>query len=121
MRLPKAITADDDQGHGRHEGGREQARGTNKPPIDRLVTKPRMIRLMQGGIVSAMTAEAASSATASPGLLPGLPCRGDQNGTHGRDVGHLGPRYAGEDHHAQDHDDVKAAAQAADPPLQETR
>ena len=40
----------------------------NSPPIDRLATKPRMIRLMQGGMVSAMTAEAASSATALPGF-----------------------------------------------------
>jgi len=39
---------------------------TNRPPIDRLATKPRMIRLMQGGMVSAITAEAASSATAPP-------------------------------------------------------
>src|ERR1700685_22149 len=41
---------------------------TNNPPIDRLATKPRMIRLMQGGMVSAITAEAASSATALPGF-----------------------------------------------------
>ena len=41
---------------------------TNNPPIDRLATKPRMIRLMQGGIASAMTADAASSATAPPGF-----------------------------------------------------
>ena len=41
---------------------------TNNPPIDRLATKPRMMRLMQGGIASAMTAEAASSATAPPGF-----------------------------------------------------
>ena len=41
---------------------------TNNPPIDRLATKPRMIRLMQGGMVSAMTAEAASNATALPGF-----------------------------------------------------
>ncbi len=40
----------------------------NNPPIDRLATKPRMIRLMQGGMVSAMTAEAAKSATAPPGF-----------------------------------------------------
>jgi hypothetical protein len=40
----------------------------NSPPIDRLATKPRMIRLMQGGMVSAITAEAASSATAPPGF-----------------------------------------------------
>src|SRR6266849_1570983 len=41
---------------------------TNRPPIDRLATKPRMIRLMQGGMVSAITADAASRATALPGL-----------------------------------------------------
>src|SRR5215475_11316194 len=41
---------------------------TNKPPIERLATKPSMIRLMQGGMVSAMTAEAASRATALPGF-----------------------------------------------------
>jgi hypothetical protein len=41
---------------------------TNNPPIDRLATKPRMMRLMQGGIASAITAEAASSATAPPGF-----------------------------------------------------
>ncbi len=41
---------------------------TNRPPIDRLATKPRMIRLMQGGMVSAITAEAASNATALPGF-----------------------------------------------------
>src|SRR5665213_1037788 len=41
---------------------------TNRPPIERLATKPRMIRLMQGGMVSAMTAEAASNATALPGF-----------------------------------------------------
>ena len=40
----------------------------NRPPIDRFATKPRMIRLMQGGIVSAITADAASSATALPGF-----------------------------------------------------
>ena len=40
----------------------------NSPPIERLATKPRMMRLMQGGIVSAITAEAASSATALPGF-----------------------------------------------------
>ena len=40
----------------------------NRPPIDRLATKPRMIRLMHGGIVSAITAEAASNATAPPGF-----------------------------------------------------
>ncbi len=39
----------------------------NNPPIERLVTKPRMMRLMQGGMVSAITAEAANSATAAPG------------------------------------------------------
>ena len=41
---------------------------TNSPPIDRLATKPRMMRLMQGGMVSAITADAASSATALPGF-----------------------------------------------------
>ena len=41
---------------------------TNNPPIDRLATKPRMIRLMQGGMVSAITADAASNATALPGF-----------------------------------------------------
>src|ERR1700759_5629492 len=41
---------------------------TNNPPIDKLATKPRMIRLMQGGMVSAITAEAASNATALPGF-----------------------------------------------------
>src|SRR3977135_3292399 len=41
---------------------------TNRPPIDRLATNPKMIRLMQGGMVSAITAEAASSATALPGF-----------------------------------------------------
>src|ERR1700739_4309600 len=41
---------------------------TNNPPIERLATKPRLIRLMQGGIVSAITADAASSATALPGF-----------------------------------------------------
>ncbi len=49
---------------------------TNRPPIDRLVTKPRMIRFTQGGMVSAMTAEAASSATASPGFCPDLRAAG---------------------------------------------
>ena len=47
---------------------RRQQTATNNPPIDRLATKPRMMRLMQGGIVSAMTADAASSATAPPGF-----------------------------------------------------
>ena len=28
----------------------------NRPPIDRLATKPRMMRLMQGGIASAISA-----------------------------------------------------------------
>ena len=48
----------------------------NRPPIDRLATKPRMIRLTQGGIVSAMTAEAASRATASPGFCLDLRAAG---------------------------------------------
>src|ERR1700692_4226296 len=41
---------------------------TNRPPIDKLATKPRMIRLMQGGMVSAITAEAASTPTALHGF-----------------------------------------------------
>ncbi len=41
---------------------------TKSPPIEILATKPRMMRLMQGGIVSAITAEAARSATALPGF-----------------------------------------------------
>jgi len=40
----------------------------NRPPIDRLATKPRMMRLMQGGMVSAITAEAASRGV---GIVPG--------------------------------------------------
>src|SRR5580700_3712277 len=40
----------------------------NRPPIERLATNPRMIRLMQGGMVSAITADAASSATVEPGF-----------------------------------------------------
>jgi hypothetical protein len=40
----------------------------NNPPIERLATKPRMMRLMQGGMVSAITADAASKATALPGF-----------------------------------------------------
>src|SRR5437868_12220319 len=41
---------------------------TNSPPIERLATKPRIIRLMHGGMVSAITADAASNATALPGF-----------------------------------------------------
>src|ERR1700743_1740746 len=44
----------------------------NRPPIERLATNPRMIRLMQGGMVSAITAEAASNATVEPGFWPDL-------------------------------------------------
>src|ERR1700680_3715641 len=51
---------------------------TNNPPIDKLATKPRMIKLMQGGMVSAITAEAASNATAPPGF-----CR-ERRGAGGR-------------------------------------
>jgi hypothetical protein len=40
----------------------------NRPLIERLATKPSIIRLMHGGMVSAMTAEAASNATALPGF-----------------------------------------------------
>ena len=39
----------------------------NKPPIEILATKPMMIMLMQGGMVSAITAEAASNPAASFG------------------------------------------------------
>ena len=48
----------------------------NSPPMERLATKPRMIRFTQGGIVSAITAEAASNATASPGFCPDLRAAG---------------------------------------------
>ena len=48
----------------------------NRPPIERLATKPRMMRLMQGGMVSAITADAASSATALPGFCPDLRAAG---------------------------------------------
>ena len=37
----------------------------NRPPIETLATKPKMIRLMQGGMVSAITAVAASRPAAS--------------------------------------------------------
>src|ERR1700748_457173 len=40
----------------------------NRPPIDRVATKPRMMQLLQGGKGSAVTAEAASSATALTGF-----------------------------------------------------
>jgi len=40
----------------------------NMPPIEMFETKARMMRLMQGGIDSAMTADAPSSATALPGF-----------------------------------------------------
>ena len=40
----------------------------NNPPIEMLATNPRMIRLMQGGMVSAITAEADNRATALPGF-----------------------------------------------------
>ncbi len=42
----------------------------NSPPIDRFATKPSRMRLMHGGIVSAITADAASRATALPGFWP---------------------------------------------------
>src|SRR4051812_14038865 len=61
----------------------------NKPPIDRFATKPRMIRLTQGGIVSAITAEDARSATASPGVLARLARGWDQDRANRRHVGHL--------------------------------
>ncbi len=48
----------------------------NSPPIEILATKPRMMRLMQGGMVSAITAEAASNATALPGRCPDLRAAG---------------------------------------------
>src|SRR5260370_40944225 len=47
-------------------GGKSPA--MNNPPIDRLATKPRRIRLMQGGQVSAMAEQAGTSAPAAPGL-----------------------------------------------------
>jgi hypothetical protein len=64
-RLPNAIAATMSAAAISAEGSRP---ATNKPPIERLATKPRMIRLTQGGMVSAMTAEAARRATASPGF-----------------------------------------------------
>ena len=39
----------------------------NNPPMEMLATNPMMIMLMQGGMVSAMTAEAASNPAASFG------------------------------------------------------
>ena len=39
----------------------------NRPPIEMLATKPKMIMLTQGGIVSAITAVAASNPAASFG------------------------------------------------------
>ena len=92
---------------------------TNRPPIDRLATKPRMIRLMQGGMVSAITADAASSATALPGILPGAPRRRDQHRADRGDVGHLGAGDAREQHHRHHHDDVQPAAHPPDRALQQ--
>jgi len=42
----------------------------NSPPIEILATKPMMIMLMQGGMVSAITPEAASTAAVSFGSWP---------------------------------------------------
>jgi hypothetical protein len=66
--LGAARTANTDREIPMKMAGRIPAR--KSPPIDMLATKPRMIMLTQGGMVSPMTAVAASRATASASSLP---------------------------------------------------
>ena len=69
---------------------------------------------MHGGMVSAITAEAASKATALARVLPRPPRRRNQHRAHRRDIGHLRTGNAGEDDHRQHHHDVEPAANPSD-------
>jgi len=71
-------------------------------------------------MASAITAEAASSATGIAGILPGAPAAGHQHRAHRGDIGHSSIRKnAGEDDHRQHHHDIEPAAHPPDQALQE--
>jgi hypothetical protein len=90
----------------------------NNPPIDKLATNPRMIRLMHGGIFRHHRGRCEQRHRAAR-ILFGAARGRDQHRSDGGDVGHLGAGDAGKQHHRRHHHDVEAAAHAADRALQQ--
>ena len=86
----------------------------NSPPIEMLATKPMMIMLMQGGMVSAITAVRPAAPAASFGSWRGAAHGRHDDAADRGDVGQLGAGHAGEEGGRDDGDQVQAAAHAAE-------